>query len=126
MVYISVVFPEAPKYTKTGKNTAKHTVSYTPFIHKSSAPPRRGTDSKVTIDRLHIQNAPFTLTGLKIRKRSNPAEKENNKRKEPAINSVPVNENPAHISPYGPPIANIANPQPARKTNTASARVENL
>lgn len=62
----------------------------------------RGTARRTMIDRLHIQKTPFILVGLKIRNSSIPAEKENNKRRNPAVNSVPVSENPAHISPYGP------------------------
>jgi hypothetical protein len=47
----------------------------------------------------HIQNAPFIFNGLKTRKRSSPAENENINLQNPAVNSIPVNENPAQISP---------------------------
>lgn len=56
-----------------------------------------------------------------MRNSSNPAENENNKRKDPPIIFSPVSENPAHISPYGPHIANTAKPQPASKTKRERA-----
>ena len=86
----------------------------------------RGTAKRTTIDSVHIQKAPFTLAGLKIRKRSNPAEKENNNRRNPPVNSVPVSEYPTHKSPNGPIIANDAKPHPATKTNNERTFVENL
>ena len=61
-----------------------------------------------------------------MRNSSNPAENENNKRKDPPIIFSPVSENPAHISPYGPHIANTAKPQPASKTKRERAFVGSL
>ena len=110
----------------TGKNRAKHTVSYRPFIHKFSLPPIRGTASRITIARLHIQKAPFMWVGLNMRDNSSPAENENNKRREPPSILSPVRENPTHISPYGPQIANAARPHPAIKTNKECAFVASL
>lgn len=46
-----------------------------------------------------LPKGPLTRAGLKTRDRSNPAEKAYSKRKNPPVNSVPVNENPAQISP---------------------------
>ncbi len=86
----------------------------------------RGIAKRATTDRLHIQKAPLIFTGLKIRERSNPAEKENSSRKEPPVNSVPVNEYPTQISPKGPKMANAAKPHPAAKTNTVRAFVESF
>lgn len=53
-------------------------------------------------DRLHNQKEFLTLNGLNSRNRSSPAEKEYNRRREPPVHSVPVMENPEHMSPLGP------------------------
>lgn len=98
-VNLFVVFSEAPNHTRSGKNITQHTVSYNPFIQRCSVPPIRGMAKSVMRIKLHIQKAPFILSGLKTRKRSNPAENENINLKNPAVNSVPVKENPAQISP---------------------------
>lgn len=114
---LSVVFPEAPRQTTKGNTTAKHIVSYKPFIHKCSLPPILGIADKTTIEKLPIQKAPRTLTGLNTRDNNNPAGNENSNRKEPPIIFSSVKAKPTHISPSGPQRANMASPQPADNTN---------
>ena len=46
VVTLSVVFPEAPRQTNKGNATAKHIVSYKPFIHRCSLPPILGIADK--------------------------------------------------------------------------------
>ena len=124
VVTLSVVFPEAPRQTNKGNATAKHIVSYKPFIHRCSLPPILGITDKMTIEKLPIQNAPRTLTGLKMRDNNKPAGNENNNRKEPPIIFSSVKAKPTHISPSGPQRANTASPQPADNTNMERTFVE--
>ena len=126
VVTLSVVFPEAPRQTNKGNATAKHIVSYKPFIHRCSLPPILGIADKMTIEKLPIQNAPRTLTGLKMRDNNKPAGNENNNRKEPPIIFSSVKAKPTHISPSGPQRANTASPHPADNTNTERTFVESL
>ncbi len=87
----------------------------------------RGIANRATIATVHIQKMPrLTLIGLKMRDKSNPAEKENKSLSDPPVNSIPVSEYPTHISPNGPNIAYAPRPHPANATNTARAFVENL
>ena len=101
-------------------------LSRSPFIHKCSLPPILRTADKTTIEKLPIQNAPRTLTGLNIRDNNNPAGNENSNRKEPPIIFSSVKAKPTHISPSGPQRANMASPQPADNTNMERTFVESL
>ena len=125
-VTLSVVLPDAPRKTSRGKATTAQNVSYSPFIHKFSLPPMRGTDSRATTHRLHIQKAPRICTGLNTRESSRPAENANIRRSEPPTMFSSVMANPTQMSPSGPQTANAASPHPARKTTTESAPVESL
>ena len=80
----------------------------------------------MTIEKLPIQKAPRTLTGLKMRDNNKPAGNENNNRKEPPIIFSSVKAKPTHISPSGPQRANTASPHPADNTNTERTFVESL
>lgn len=115
-----------PEKTSRGKATTAQNVSYSPFIHKFSLPPMRGTDSRATTHRLHIQKAPRICTGLNTRESSRPAENANIRRSEPPTIFSSVMANPTQMSPSGPQTANAASPHPARKTTTERALVESL
>src|SRR5690606_10600538 len=125
VVKMLLLFPEAPNITRSGKAIRQHKVSYNPFIHIFSVPPMRGIANSETKIRPHIQNVFVVAIGLNILESNSPAENENKNRKDPAVNSIPVNENPAQISPYGPKIANVANPSPAAMTKPISTLLEN-
>ena len=73
-----------------------------------------------------IQEEFLTLNGLNSRNRSSPAEKEYNRRREPPVHSVPVMENPEHMSPLGPQKLKEARPHPAATTSIARERVESF
>src|SRR5690606_42135028 len=101
-------------------------VSYSPFIQRFSAPPIRGRANNATRIRPQVQKAPLNRKGLKTRDNNRPAENENRKRNDPAVNSVDVSEKPAQISPNGPHTAKIANPHAAIATTPPSSPVESL
>ena len=80
---LSVVFPEAPRYTSTGNIIIVQTESYIPFFHVVFPSPIYGSVSKTARMAEQSQNAPRIFTGLKIRDINSPAEKENVSRRNP-------------------------------------------
>ena len=79
--------------------------SSSPFIHRCSLPPIRGTADTATTPRAPIQKAPLTRTGLNTRDISSPAENENSRRKEPptmfSVRQGEADADVAERSPYG-------------------------
>ena len=75
-ICFAVVFPLLVCLGASGKTTDKVTTRVCRFL---------GIADKTTIEKLPIQKAPRTLTGLNIRDNNNPAGNENSNRKEPPI-----------------------------------------
>lgn len=76
---------------------------------------------------VHIQKAPFTLMGLKLRDKSIPMEKGKSILNNPPIKFIPSSVQPTPILPYPETskMANDANAIPSNIVSTVSALFDN-